>query len=59
MPLFFIFIRLINPSLPLKMVDGLIYQTDAHLAGPFKLCSNVSQPEGHIPLLASTEQIEL
>lgn len=28
-------------------------QTDAHLAAPFRLCFNVAQPEGHVPLLAS------
>lgn len=36
-----------------------VSQTDAHLAAPFRLCFNAAQPEGHIPLLASTEQIEL
>lgn len=57
MPLFIFFYQIHQN--PPKMVDGLIYQTDAHLAGPFKLCFNVSQPEGNVPLLASTEQIEL
>lgn len=36
-----------------------VYRADAHLAAPFRLCFNAARPEGHIPLLASTEQIEL
>lgn len=37
----------------------VVSQTDAHLAAPFRLCLSVAQPEGHVPLFASTEQIEL